>query len=492
LLQSILRAPLLSPNLSVSDLNSIVEQIEYERLRKSFEHYFLTSFGILNPGLVLKYNWHIGCISEYLEAAFRREVTKLIINIPFRMLKSSLCSIAFPSWVLGNLPITKFMCVSYSDQLATDLSVKCRQLVESDWFAKVFPEFQLAKDSNQKTRFDTTKNGYRYATSAGGSATGMGADFLLADDYMSPRMAKSDQERETALGNWAPMFQTRKNDPQKSVEIIIEQRTHDKDLTGMLLKEGGYEHLCLQGKFESKKTFSFGKFHKDVEQGELLQENRLSQEVLDRYKIALGSQDYAAQIQQSPMAEGGNIVKLQWFKRYSPALLESMQFETIVVSCDTAYQPDQLADPSCFGAWGIKDNKIYLLDLLNENLAYPDLERKLNSFLEKHKPHWTLIENRASGQSLIQKLQAEGRFAVKKIEITKEKGNKMVRLHNVSAIIEAGNVFLPERADWLFDYENQITKFPNSEKDDMVDQTSQCLAWFKDRSADLEFWAITL
>lgn len=485
--------PLLLPQgLTSAQLSAIVERIENEKLRRNFEHYFLTSFGILNPSLVLKYNWHIGCISEYLEACYRRELTKLIINIPFRMLKSSICSIAFPSWVMGNEPTTKFMCVSYSDQLATDLSVKCRQLVESDWFAKIFPDFQLAKDSNQKTRFDTAVNGYRYATSAGGSATGMGADFLLADDYMSPRMSKSDQERESALGNWAPMFQTRKNDPIRSVETIIEQRTHDKDLTGMLLKEGGYEHLCLQGKFESRKIFSFGKFYKEVEQGELLQPNRLSQEVLDRYKIALGSQDYAAQIQQSPMAEGGNIVKLHWFKRYSPELLDAMKFETIVVSCDTAYQPDQLADPSCLGAWGIKDNNIYLLDLVNECLAYPDLERVLNNFLDKWRPDWTLIENRASGQSLIQKLQAEGKYAVKKIEITKEKGNKIVRLHNVSAIIEAGNVYLPERAEWLFDYENQLTKFPNSEKADMVDMSSQCLEFFKNRSADLEFWAITL
>ncbi len=247
-----MNSPLLAPNFTAREFNNIIERLDQQKLKNNFESYFLTSFGILNPGLVLKYNWHIGCISEYLQAAYKREITKLIINIPFRMLKSSICSIGFPSWVLGNEPITKFMCVSYSDTLATDLSVK------SDWFAKIFPEFRLAKDSNQKTRFDTTQNGYRYATSAGGSATGMGADFLLADDYMSPRMSKSDQERETALGNWAPMFQTRKNDPQRSVEIIIEQRTHDKDLTGMLLKEGGYEHLCLQGKFESRKTFSFG------------------------------------------------------------------------------------------------------------------------------------------------------------------------------------------------------------------------------------------
>ncbi len=227
-----------------------------------------------------------------------------------------------------------------------------------------------------------------------------------------------------------------------------------------------------------------------------MQPNRLSQEVLDRYKIALGSQDYASQIQQSPMAAGGNIVKLHWFKRYSPALLAAMEFETIIVSCDTAYQEKELSDPTCLGAWGIKDNKAYLLEVVNECLAYPDLERVLLSFLEKHKPHFTLIENKASGQSLIQSLRRDGRFAVMPIDVVRgttwSPNNKIVRFHNVSAIIEAGNVFLPERADWLFDFENQLTKFPNSEKADQVDMTSQFLEWMKNRTADLEFFAITL
>jgi len=473
-------------------ISSLISEVENERLKKDFPAFFSKAFKHLNPSTNLTHNWHIDCLSEYLMACFDRDLKRLIINIPFRMLKSSLASIAFPAWGLGNDPSLKFMCVSYADTLSTDLSVRSRQLVESDWYQQTFPDLKLLKDQNQKTRFDTTKNGYRYSTSTGGGAIGMGANFLIVDDYLSSRMARSDQERETALLSFNPAFKTRLNNQNDDVIIVIEQRLHERDLTGMLLKEGGYEHLCLQGKFESRKTFSFGNFNKTVEEGELLQENRLSEKILGELKVSLGSQDYAAQIQQNPMAEGGNIVKLHWFKRYSAALLEAMEFETIVVSCDTAYQPTQLSDPTCFGAWGIKNNKAYLLDLLNENLSYPDIERKLISFLEKHKPDWTLIENKASGQSLIQTLNRDGRFAVKKIDISSAKGNKIVRLHNVSAMVEAGICFLPERGEWLFDYENQMTKFPNSEKADMVDMTSQFLEWLKDRSAQFEFFSVQL
>lgn len=479
-----------------SSSSSFFQAVRNEELRKNLGKFFVRSFEHLNPDTRLTLNWHIDCLSEYLTGCYNKELKRLIINIPFRMLKSSMCSIAFPAWGLGQNPALKFMCVSYADTLSTDLSVRSRQLVESDWYRELFPNLKLLKDQNQKTRFDTTQNGYRYSTSTGGGAIGMGANFLIVDDYLSSRMAKSDQERETAISSFNPSFKTRLNNQNDDVIIVIEQRLHDKDLTGRLLKEGGFEHLCLQGKFEKKRMISFGNFSKEVEEGELLQESRLSEKILKELKTSLGSQDYAAQIQQSPMAEGGNIVKLHWFKRYTLELIEAMQFETIVVSCDTAYQEKDLSDPSCLQAWGIKENKAYLIEVINECLTYPDLERVLKSFLEKHKPHFTLIENKASGQSLIQSLKREGKFSIVPIEVLRgtkwSPNNKIVRFHNVSAIVEAGNVFLPERANWLFDYENQITKFPNSEKADMVDATSQFLEWMKNRTAEFEFFAVSL
>jgi hypothetical protein len=306
-------------------LRTVVDAIEKDKLRNNFGSFFTKSFAHLNPDTPLAYNWHIDCLSEYLTACFRKEIKRLIINIPFRMLKSSICSIAFPAWALGQNPALKFMCVSYADTLSTDLSVRSRQLVESDWYKELYPNLKLLKDQNQKTRFDTTQNGYRYSTSTGGGAIGMGANFLIVDDYLSARMAKSDQERETAISSFNPSFKTRLNNQNDDVIIVIEQRLHEKDLTGMLLKEGGFEHLCLQGRFEKKQTISLGNFTREVEEGELLQESRLSDKILKGLEISLGSEDYSAQIQQNPMAAGGNIVKSAWFKRYDLNRFENIE-----------------------------------------------------------------------------------------------------------------------------------------------------------------------
>lgn len=473
-------------------LLKIIASCENETLRKDFRSFFKKFFVQLNPTTILKWNWHIDCISEYLMAVHNKELSRLIINIPFRMLKSSICSVAFPAWSLGNNPSTKFMNISYADELSTSLSVQCRQIIESPLFGEIFPEFQLKRDQNQKTRFETIQNGYRYATSTGGGATGHGANILTADDYLSAKMAASEQERETAINNFNPVFRTRLNDPEKDAILIIEQRLHSKDLTGTLLQEGGYEHLCLPAIFNSRKTFSFGNFHKTVEEGELLQPDRLSSKVLKDFQLSLGSSQYAAQIQQNPMAPGGNMVKLPWFYRFDIEIARQIKYDTKVISVDSAYKSGELNDPSSFGLYGIKDNNINILDVKTERYEYPELKRQLILFINNYNPDYVLIEDKGSGQSLIQELKREKGIKCAIIGI-KPEGDKTIRLSNCSGIIEAGMVGLPNYADWLYSFEDEITKFPKSDHDDQVDQLSQMLNWYKSRPmVELEFFTIQL
>ena len=47
--------------------------------------------------------------------------------------------------------------------------------------------------------------------------------------------------------------------------------------------------------------------------------------------------------------------------------------------------------------------------------------------------------------------------------------DKVSRMAVVSAKFEAGQVFLPERASWLADFEAELFAFPGSRKDDQCD-----------------------
>jgi predicted phage terminase large subunit-like protein len=115
------------------------------------------------------------------------------------------------------------------------------------------------------------------------------------------------------------------------------------------------------------------------------------------------------------------------------------------------------------------------LDVLRERLEYPGLKKRVIEMAHRYAAHSVLIEDKGSGTQLIQDLRYE-KTGVRPIPIMPE-GDKVTRLSNQSAHIEAGQVFLPEAAPWLEEFKAEIMAFPNGRFDDQVDSFSQFLGW---------------
>lgn len=171
------------------------------------------------------------------------------------------------------------------------------------------------------------------------------------------------------------------------------------------------------------------------------------------------------------MVEGGNIVQLEWFLRYQ---VVPQHFERVVHSWDTAYKPQQINDPSVCTAWGQSRSSHFLTDVYRGWIDYPTLKRTVISLAERDNPHAILIEDKASGQSLIQELRADTRLPVVPIMPTVD---KVTRMSTASLTIASGNCHIPASAPWLPAYETEIAAFPQGETDDQVDSTSQYLNW---------------
>ena len=148
----------------------------------------------------------------------------------------------------------------------------------------------------------------------------------------------------------------------------------------------------------------------------------------------------------------------------------------VLQSWDTANKASELSDYSACITCGVKDKKIYVLDVLRKRLNYPDLKRAVREQWEAYKPQTILIEDRASGTQLIQELVNEGLYAVKKYT---PEGDKEMRLHAQTGMIENGFVYLPKHAHWLAEYIHELMTFPKSKYKDQVDATSQALDWIK-------------
>ena len=465
--------------LQIADVQRVLEEeiAQREAMRNHLSPFIKKTFETVDPGAVYSHNWHIDAMSEYLEAAARGEIRRLVINIAPRFLKSISVSVALPAWLIGRNPSEQILASSYSQQLSTKHSVDCRLVVQSSWFKNTFPEVSLASDMNMKTEFVTTQRGHRIATSVGGTATGRGGGFLLVDDPVDPMRAMSDTERTTANDWFDQTFSTRLNNEKTGCIIIIMQRLHVDDLTGHVLKKGDWEHLRIPMEAERNQIIDFGRFKHERKKGDMMHPDRFGHKEAENKKKELGSYGWAGQFQQRPSPLEGGMVNLSWFNRYGtiPARENVIR---VIQSWDTAQKAKEVNDPWGGQTWFETDKGYYLVDSINKRMTYPDGKRTVVGWFDKWQPDVILIEDKSSGEALIQDLRVEPGRNYPVIAIQPD-GDKVTRMSTASPTIEAGNCWLPERAPWLVDYEQEIANFPNSADKGQVDATSQFLNWVK-------------
>ena len=444
-----------------------------ELLTLDFSTFIGKVLSTVDPSATYHPNWHIDLIAEYLEAARRKEISRLIINMPPRSLKSVCVSVAWPAWLLGHDPRSRIIASSYASSLSLKHSIDSRLVITSPWYQSVFPEVRISRDQNEKYKFITTQRGYRLATLVGGSVTGEGGNYLIIDDPLNPSQAMNTLRREAANRWFDHTFASRLDNKKHGVIVLVMQRLHQHDMTGHLLAKGGWEHLCLPAIAIQNEVHHFGAIHKEREEGELLHPNREDEGVVARAKIEQGSAAFAAQYQQAPQTEDNGVIQASWIGRYKT---QPPNFKRIVQSWDTAIKIGVHNDPSACLTFGEWDGKSYLLDAYVAKKEYPELKRMCFSLAERFRPHVVLIEDKASGQQLLQDIRRETMLPV--IACT-PKQDKFTRFAAISALIEAGRLILPEQANWLADFEEELFSFPNTKYDDQVDALSQYFDWLK-------------
>ena len=454
--------------------------------------------------------WHIRAISEHLEACYYRDIKNLLINIPPRSSKTNLVSVAFPAWVWLHNPEEKFMYASYTNTVAVEHSLKCKRLIESPWYQSNWGHiYKLSKDQKTKSFFDNDKTGYRNSTSVGAAATGKGASIQVCDDPNSASEGVSEVKRESTNSWWDQVWSTRLNDPKKDVRIVVQQRIHEKDISGHIIAndiDNEWVKLILPMEYEERRKCrtivlpsTRGKIWEDPRtiEGELLTEQRFADREIRNYKNALGSYGYAGQYQQRPSPEEGGIIKkawFQWWKHTTPP-----EIEYVVQSWDTALTAKEMSSYSACTTWGVFRDHNYienlvLLSVWRGRIEYPELREMAKRLYfdyrdtgKERNPKFSgrtvdmcLIEAKASGDPLIQDLHRAGIRAVP--FVPNKYGDKIERVRYITPLIEGGRVWVPARSpdyETLLPYADEFVEstacFPNAESRDLVDTMTQVL-----------------
>ena len=476
---------------------SLRDDIDRELAARRLGEFVRQAWAVVEPATPFVPGWHIDAIIEHLEAVSRGQIRNLLINVPPRHMKSLLVSVFWPAWECIQRPERRWLYSSYAASLSIRDSIKCRRLIESPWYQERWSGvFALASDQNVKSRFDNSRSGYRLATSVGGAATGEGGDRIVCDDPNNVQEAESDSIRKGTIDWWEVVMSTRVNDPKTAAKVVVMQRRHQRDLSGHLLEQGGWEHLCLPAEYESsRQVTSIGFADLRQEHGELLWPERFGIPEIEALKRSLGSYATAGQLQQRPSPAGGGVFKRHWFRYWQPrgmnlppvivGLPDGTQTSMVAIeaprhvdeqiqSWDCAFKDLETSDYVVGQAWARRGAAYLLADQIRARMDCPTTVKAVRELSAK----WPrtvakLIEDKANGSAVIQMLGRE----IPGLLTVNPEGGKMAGAAAVSPLIEAGNIYLPHPAwaPWVNDFIEECAAFPNGAHDDQVDAMTQAL-----------------
>tara|TARA_R110000868_G_C10972986_1_gene771145 strand:+ start:35485 stop:36960 length:1476 start_codon:yes stop_codon:yes gene_type:complete len=480
--------------LSPQQLSKIADQASGDLLKGNFREYFKSfAFRHLSPSVRYQHSWSIDCMAEYAMACFNKDIKRLVVNIPPRQGKSMIWSCALPSFTLGHRPQEKIFSISNKLDLSSRDVTATKKLLNTIEYNSMFPKTKIAKDTEEY--FTTTLGGERKAFSSTGQITGQGANCLILDDFMSVVMYDSDAERNRALRFFFNGIENRLNNEIEDIIIVVEQRLGIDDLSGNLLGSSKkWEHLCLPAEFQEKKHFYMGNFSKTVEEGEILNPERLPKSLLDEKRNARvisfedgneranSSQYFQSQYLQNPISLEGNLIDLKWFKEFDLEQKYKMDFDSVIASTDAAAKTKKTNDPSAFLKCGIIGNDIYVLDVYNKRKEYHETKQNLILFASNFPMvNDIIIEDASTGQVLITELKRESKFGIR--AVTTKGLSKEIRARNETGQMANGNIYFPKNAPWLAEFKNQLLMFPNGKHDDMVDAFVYCLQHIRENQS---------
>lgn len=448
---------------------------------------------VLEPGREMKRGWAVEAICEHLEAVTKGHIKKLLINVPPGMMKSLLTQVLWPSWEWGpmNMPHLRYVSAAYSQDLTVRDNRRARQLIESDVYQSLWGDrFMLAGDQNAKVKYENDHRGFRIATSVGGTATGERGDRFIVDDPHNVKTAESDVDLDSKAQWFTEVVPSRVNDLEESAFIVIMQRVHERDVSGLILANGlPYTHLELPMEFEEDRRCHTvllppgvdpdcpeGRTFTDprTEPDELLFPERFGPKGVADLKQTLsawgGDYAVAGQLQQRPAPRGGGM-----FKR--DACGEPLEFAPAGVRWVRGWDiagSTRKTSPFTAGVKMGELNGTYYI-------AHVTRERKEIEEAENHIKATAHDDGIAVKQDLPQDPGSAGKSQKAHLgkmldgldfSITPESGEKADRAIPLASQWNNGNVKLI-KGDWNAAFLNEAATFPRGTYKDQIDAASR-------------------
>lgn len=483
----------------IRDQLSRIEFFEDQKRARDLKTFAYAAWQVLEPGTPLIWNWHLDLIAEYLQLVRTGKVTRLIINVPPRTSKSRLVSVIFPTWYWLTEPTRQFMLVSFSKSLTSQHARERNSLMDSHEYRKlVLNPFGYRQHTETDTESDC--GGRIISTSVGGSVTGRGANCIVMDDLVSQQQSESEADRTTAIRFIDNTLRSRLSDPVTGAMIVVEQRLHERDVTGHLLQAEPktWTHVKLPMIAEEDEEIRFPISGKIVRRakGDLLWPARFPQSWCDAMK--LNPRVWTAQYQQRPTPAEGIIFNPANWKYYvrnaDRATAEcpaAPKFETVGMSLDCTFKESKDSDNVALHVYGTAGPRNYLIERDTCPRGYSATKSAVRAMKAKYpRASVLLVEDKANGSAIIEEMSRTS-LGMSVIAVNPQ-GGKTARAWAAQPDQEAGNCYLADDDDSTPLFVDDMAKFRGEGSiphDDDVDAFTQWINWRRSHSSGFWEWA---
>lgn len=493
-------------NLSRSTQEELL-QLQYELKRRQyntdFYAFFKDAWKEIDPYTELQENWHITYLTWIAQRFSMQVINKevpdhatVLINVPPRSLKSWIFNQALPVWAWSKEPSLPIITASYSEVLSLGFSRKSQQIMRTDWFKRLYGDtFSIEQSEGGREAVgetQTNKGGMRFSTSTGGTIVGKGFLIGVIDDPIKPSEARETKALQKNINFYNESFDTRRNNPKKSLAFIIMQRVAENDLSGYLSENYGdddsFLHINLPAIKNGKEKIpyldefleAYPEYKGTIYKRDYLFGDRFDESFV-RKQQKKGSIFFSTQYQQDPVPDDGIMFKKEWLDivpKEAFNKLKSSQgtkFRKTFVT-DTAFTDKTINDPSAILGYALIHNTIYVTDYFSDHIDGAELP----VWIEKcvHQAGYTpkdliTIEPKASGKIVTSLVKKSTSLNV--IEYKYPKGasvnintDKESRASAILSQVESGRVKLVE-GDWNQSFLSELATFPIGSHDESVD-----------------------
>ena len=456
-------------HVDVEDLHQKVSSfralLSSDRARKNLMPFIEETFPRYKPAA------HHHLIAEKLEAVERGDIKRLMIFCPPQHGKSQIASIHFPAWYIGRNPDKRIITASYSGRLADDFGRQARNLVQDEYYKRIFPDIALSADSQAANRWHIDgHSGYYMSVGVQGATTGRGADLFLIDDPVRDASEADSEVMRDRIWDWFSTVAYTRLGPGAPI-VIIQTRWHEDDLSGRILldmENGGQQWDIVSLPAFAEQADPLGR-----EEGEALWPDRYPTAVLQEtrriFSAQAGNRYWQAMYQQKPTPDEGDFFLAKWINRYDTR--PDTANMTIYATSDYAVT-DKGGDWTVHMIFGItQDNDIYVIDCYREQASSDEwIEVQLRMMKEWKPLEWVgergQIES-SIGPFLRKMMEERGVYC--NINSLPSMASKAQRAQSIRGRAAMGKLYFPKHSKWADTIIDEMMHFPHGKNDDCID-----------------------